>query len=49
MHLSIDCGIALVAIILALPSRLPGQTAGCEIVWWQRGFRARWSVSNRPG
>ncbi len=29
-NLSIDCGIALVAIMLALPSRLPGQTAAAK-------------------
>jgi len=43
-NLSIDCGIALVAIILALPSRLPGQTAAAKSSGGNGASAARWSV-----
>jgi len=43
-NLSIDCGIALVAIMLALPSRLPGQTAAAKSPGGNGTSAAHWSV-----
>ena len=43
-NLSIDCGIALVAIMLALPSRLPGQTAAAKSAAGNGTSAAHWSV-----
>jgi hypothetical protein len=43
-NLSIDCGIALVAIMLALPSRLPGQTVAVNSPGGNRTSAAHWSV-----
>jgi hypothetical protein len=42
--LSIACGIALVAITLALPSRLPGQTAATNSSGGNGTSAAHWSV-----
>jgi len=43
-NLSIACGIALVAIMLALPSRLPGQTAAAKSPAGNGASAAHWSV-----
>jgi len=43
-NLSIDCGIALVAIMLALPSRLPGQTAAAKSPDDNGTSAAHWNV-----
>ncbi len=43
-NLSIACGIALVAITLALPSRLPGQTAAANSSGGNGTAAAHWSV-----
>jgi len=43
-NLSIACGIALVAIMLALPSRLPGQTAAAKFSGGNGASATRWSV-----
>jgi hypothetical protein len=43
-NLSIACGIALVAIILALPGRLAGQTAAAKSPGGDGTSAARWSV-----
>jgi hypothetical protein len=43
-NLSIACGIALVAIMLALPSRLPGQTAAAKSPGSNGASPTRWSV-----
>src|SRR5713226_3493020 len=43
-NLSIACGIALVAIMLALPSRLPGQTAAAKSSVDDGASATRWSV-----
>ena len=43
-NLSIACGIALVAIMLALPSRLPGQTAAAKSFGGNGASATRWSV-----
>src|SRR6478736_2405046 len=43
-NLSIPCGIALVAIMLALPSRLPGQTAAAKSPGGNGTSAAHWSV-----
>jgi len=43
-NLSIACGIALVAIMLALPSRLPGQTAAANSSGGNEASATRWSV-----
>jgi hypothetical protein len=43
-NLSIDCGIALVAIMLALPSRLSGQTAAAKSPGGNGTSAAHWSV-----
>ena len=43
-NLSIACGIALVAIMLALPSRLPGQTAAAKSPGGNGTSAAHWSV-----
>jgi hypothetical protein len=43
-NLSIACGIALVAIMLALPSRLPGQTAAAKSSGGNGTSATRWSV-----
>ena len=43
-NLSIACGIALVAIMLALPSRLPGQTAAAKSSGGNGASATRWSV-----
>jgi hypothetical protein len=43
-NLSIACGIALVAIILALPGRLPGQTAAAKSSGDNGASATRWSV-----
>ena len=43
-NLSIACGIALVAIILALPGRLPGQTAAPKSSGGNGASATRWSV-----
>jgi hypothetical protein len=43
-NLSIACGIALVAIMLALPSRLPGQTAAAKFSGSNGASATRWSV-----
>jgi hypothetical protein len=43
-NLSIACGIALVASMLALPSRLPGQTAAAKSSGGTGDSAARWSV-----
>ena len=43
-NLSIACGIALVASMLALPSRLPGQTAAAKSSDGIGASAARWSV-----
>jgi hypothetical protein len=43
-NLSIACGIALVAIMLALPSRLPGQTAAAKSSDGIGASAARWSI-----
>ena len=43
-NLSIACGIALVASMLALPSRLPGQTAAAKSSGRTGDSAARWSV-----
>jgi hypothetical protein len=42
--LSIACGIALVAIILVLPGRLPGQTAAAKSSGCKGASATRWSV-----
>ena len=41
---SIGCGIALVAIMLALPSHLPGQTAAAKSPGGNEASAAHWSV-----
>jgi hypothetical protein len=43
-NLSIACGIALVAIMLALPGRLPGQTAAAKFSGGNGASATRWSV-----
>jgi hypothetical protein len=43
-NLSIACGIALVAIMLALPGRLPGQTAAAKSSGGDGASATRWSV-----
>ena len=43
-NLSIACGIALVAIMLALPGRLPGQTAAAKSSGGNGASATRWSV-----
>jgi len=43
-NLSIACGIALVAIMLALPSRLPGQTAAAKSSGGNEASATRWNV-----
>ena len=43
-NLSVACGIALVAIMLALPSRLPGQTAAAKSSGGNGASATRWSV-----
>jgi hypothetical protein len=43
-NLSIACGIALVAIMLALPSRLPGQTAAAKSPGGNGTSAADWSI-----
>jgi hypothetical protein len=43
-NLSIACGIALVAIMLALPGRLPGQTAAAKSSGGNGTSATRWSV-----
>ena len=43
-NLSIACGIALVAIILALPGRLAGQTAAAKSPGGDGASATRWSV-----
>jgi hypothetical protein len=43
-NLSIACGIALVTIMLALPSRLPGQTAAAKSAAGNGTSAAHWSV-----
>ena len=42
--LSVACGIALVAIMLTLPSRLPGQTAAAKSSGGNGASATRWSV-----
>jgi hypothetical protein len=43
-NLSIACGIAVVAIMLALPSRLPGQTGAAKSSVGDGTSATRWSV-----
>jgi hypothetical protein len=43
-NLSIACGVTLVAIMLALPSRLPGQTAAANFSGAIGASATRWSV-----
>ena len=43
-NLSVACGIALVAIMLALPGRLPGQTAAAKSSGGNGTSATRWSV-----
>jgi hypothetical protein len=43
-NLSIACGIALVAIMLALPGRLPGQTAPAKSPGGNGTSATPWSV-----
>src|SRR5260370_41704436 len=43
-NLSIACGIELVAIMLALPSRLPGQAAAAKFSGGNGASATRWSV-----
>ena len=43
-NLSVACGIALVAIMLALPGRLPGQTAAAKFSGGNGASATRWSV-----
>jgi hypothetical protein len=43
-NLSIACGITLVAILLALPSRLPGQTVAAKSSGGNGASATRWSV-----
>src|SRR5712671_6011838 len=43
-NLSIACGIALVAIMLALPGRLPAQTAAAESSGGNGASATQWSV-----
>jgi len=47
-NLWIACGIALVAIMLALPSRLPGQTAAAQFSGGNGASATRWSVQIDP-